>query len=477
MVDQRFRVYRFALDPTRTQCEAFGHHAGAARWAYNYGLAVKLEALRRHLMQVDELVTLGWTQSQAVKLATVKVPSKGEIQREWNRLKGDDTKGVDGVSPWWRTVSTYAFQSAWMDLDQAWKNWTDSLAGRRAGRPMKKPRFKKKNRCRDSFRLFGSIHLVTYRRLQVPRLGRIRLHGSGKRLQQALNRGAAIKSVTISRGGHRWYATVLVDEPVETPARATRRQRKAGRVGVDFGIYHLAVLSDGTRVNNPRHLRHAHKRLVNANRKLCRAKRGSANWQKAAAKLGRIHHEVAERRRAHLHQVTKQLASGWSTVAVEDLDVLGLTRSARGTVEKPGRSVRAKSGLNRSILDAAPREFRRQLEYKTAWYGSQLALCDQRFPSSKTCSACGEVKAKLPLADRMFNCEHCGLVLDRDVNAARNIAAAAVVAPDGGETLNARPPLHAAVVSNDAGRPRRSPTRPPRRSDPPAVLHALEQRI
>jgi putative transposase len=159
---------------------------------------------------------------------------------------------------------------------------------------------------------------------------------------------------------------------------------------------------------------------------------------------------VSERRAGWLHQLTKQLATGWAVVAVEDLNVAGMTASAKGTVEKPGRNVRAKSGLNRSILDVAPGEVRRQLTYKTSWYGSGLAVCDRWFPSSKTCSGCGAVKAKLALSERVFRCE-CGLVLDRDVNAARNIVAAALVAPDRGETLNARGGLVSPVVLRDDG--------------------------
>lgn len=115
-----------------------------------------------------------------------------------------------------------------------------------------------------------------------------------------------------------------------------------------------------------------------------------------------------------------------------------MTRSARGTLDQPGRNVRAKSGLNRAILDAAPGELRRQLvEYKTNWYGSSLKVIDRFFPSSQTCSACG-AKAKLTLADRVYRCAECGFIADRDVNAAINIAAQAAVAPGTEETLNAR---------------------------------------
>ncbi|MFV8142164.1 RNA-guided endonuclease InsQ/TnpB family protein [Mycolicibacterium senegalense] len=259
-----------------------------------------------------------------------------------------------------------------------------------------------------------------------------------KRLRRAIARGAVIQSVTISRGGHRWYASVLVKAVGHVPASASRRQRDAGTIGVDIGVNHLAALSDGTLVDNPRHLRRARGQLCRAQRALARTEKGSQRRRQAAARVGRLHHEVAERRASTLHELTKQLATGWHTVAIEDLNVAGMTRSARGTAEQPGRNVKAKAGLNRSILDVSPGELRRQLEYKTRWYGSSIALCDRWFPSSQTCSACG-ARVKLTLADRVFRCTACLLVIDRDVNAALNVAAHAVtVAPGTGETLNAR---------------------------------------
>ncbi|MEU5499803.1 RNA-guided endonuclease InsQ/TnpB family protein [Streptomyces griseofuscus] len=165
-------------------------------------------------------------------------------------------------------------------------------------------------------------------------------------------------------------------------------------------------------------------------------------------------------------------------MAIEDLNVAGMTRTARGALGKPGRRVKQKAGLNRAILDTAPGELRRQLTYKTFWYGSTLAVLDRWFPSSKTCSACGWQNPRLTLADRTFHCSNCALTIDRDLNAARNIAAHAVpvdrsVAPGRGETRNARgapvrPPGPRAGRQEAKKREDTSPTRPvpPRRSDP-----------
>ncbi|MFB7376327.1 RNA-guided endonuclease InsQ/TnpB family protein [Kitasatospora purpeofusca] len=141
---------------------------------------------------------------------------------------------------------------------------------------------------------------------------------------------------------------------------------------------------------------------------LARTVKGSARREKAKRRVGRLHHEVSVRRAAGIHQLTKRLATVFAVVAVEDLNIAGMTASARGTLERPGRNVRQKAGLNRSVLDAAPAEIRRQLTYKTSWYGARLAVCDCWFPSSKTCSACGEQDPRLTLADREYHCGHCG---------------------------------------------------------------------
>lgn len=385
----------------------------------------------------------------------MRVPSKQQIQHRWNRCKGDADAGIDGLCPWWRSSSTYAFQSAFADADQAWKNWLDSLTGQRAGRRVGLPRFKAKNRSRASFRLHHdvkspTIRLDSYRRLRVPRIGSLRLHDSAKRLSRALDRGGHISSVTIARGGHRWYASVLVDEPDTTPGRETQgngdtgppgpshAQVEAGRVGVDLGVHTLAALSTGETIPNPRHEQRARKRLVKAQRQLSRTQKNSHNRGKARERLARRHHELAESRKTSLHQVTKTLATRWGEIAVEDLAVQGMTASARGTIDTPGRGVRQKAGLNRAILDTAPGELRRQLAYKTRWYGSRLAVCDQWHPSSKTCSGCGTVKAKLSLSERTYTCQHCGLSLDRDINAAINIAEQAATSPPArGKTQNA----------------------------------------
>ncbi|MFJ7069735.1 IS607 family element RNA-guided endonuclease TnpB [Streptomyces sp. NPDC101115] len=505
------RAFKFALDPTPAQAEALARHAGGARWAFNYALGVKVSAHQRWRAEVAGLVAQGVEEAEARRRVKVPVPSKPQIQKRLNEVKGDSRvdgrlpEGVFGPErpcPWWHEVSTYAFQSAFADVDRAWKNWLDSLRGVRAGRKVGYPRFKKKGRSRDSFRLHHdvkkpSIRLVTYRRLRLPTIGEVRLHDSGKRLGRLVDRGGAVvQSVSVSRAGHRWYASVLCKVTVTVPEQPSRRQRERGTVGVDLGVKTLAALSQpldsadpgSVVIANPRHLARAEQRLTKAQRALSRTQKGSRRRDRARRKVARLHHEVAVRRESALHEVTKRLATAFAVVAVEDLHVAGMTASARGTREEPGRRVRQKAGLNRAVLDAAPGEFRRQLTYKTSWYGSRLAVCDRWFPSSKTCSACGWQNPRLTLADRTFTCPDCGLTIDRDLNAARNIARHAVVAdappvaPGRGETQNAR----RAPVRPDGpkaarhGATKREDTRPPgqvppQRSNPLASLHAHSQ--
>ncbi|MFB7312953.1 RNA-guided endonuclease InsQ/TnpB family protein [Streptomyces sp. NPDC056192] len=493
MKTEVLRAYRFTLDPTTEQEQTLLRWCGNSRLAFNYALAAKKASHEAWRTQVAELVEQGTPEVDARKKVKVPIPGKPTVQKAFLAERGDTRTETEGVCPWWHEVNTHVFQSAWIDADRAWKNWLDSFKGARAGRRVGYPRFKKRGRSRDSFRLHHdvkrpSIRLATHRRLRLPSFGEVRLHDSGKQLARTIGRGeAVIQSVTVSRGGHRWYASVLCKVTMDLPTRASKAQQKAGAVGVDLGVRYLAALSKpldrgdeaSAFVANPRHLKASSQRLTKAQRALARTQKGSVRREKAKRRVGRLHQQVAEQRKAALHQVTKKLTSRFATVAVEDLNVAGMTRSAKGTVENPGRKVRQKSGLNRSILDASLGEFRRQLTYKTSWYGSQLAVLDRWWPSSKTCSECGWRNPSLTLAERVFTCMQCGLIEDRDMNAARNIERHAVptpnsqVASDKGETQNARgadvSPVslrtgrQSALKREDTGHPGLVP---PQRSDP-----------
>jgi putative transposase len=266
----------------------------------------------------------------------------------------------------------------------------------------------------------------------LPRLGRLRTHESTRKLARRLEAGTArILSATVTCTAERWYVSFTV----EVQRRIPEPRHCGDIVGVDVGIHHLAVLSTGRVVPKPRPLDRAARRLRRLNRHLARrhgprAPDGSrrvpsAGWTQTRQRLARAHARVARIRRDGLHKLTSDMATSHGTIAVEHLTVSGMVRNRR---------------VARAIADAGLAELRRQLAYKTTWAGTRLVQADTFYPSSKTCSACGAAKAKLPLSVRVFCCEACGLRIDRDLNAARNLAALVnlVVARSGQETVNAR---------------------------------------
>jgi IS605 OrfB family transposase len=240
-----------------------------------------------------------------------------------------------------------------------------------------------------------------------------KLHGSARKLARRINNDTArIVSATVRCDGGRWYVsyTVEIERAEGVPALP------GSTVGVDVGIKHLAVLSTGGLVPNPRHLGDAQRRLRTLGRALSRKvgpdrradRRPSNRWRRAAARLTEAHARVANLRRDGLHKLTTRLTRKHGTVVVEDLNVTGMLAN-----RKPARH----------IAHAAFAEIHRQLAYKTEWNGGRLLVADRWYPSSKTCPGCGAVQAKPALSERADECEACGLVLDRDLNAARNLAA------------------------------------------------------
>lgn len=383
----------------------------------------------------------GLTEEQARKSIRVPTPTAYDFNawltetRNTHRTAAHNgllVPGRDALDhePWTHEVNRFVFTSGLRNADTAWSNWTASFKGTRAGRRIGYPRFKKRGVARESFtiahdRKRPGIRLTTTRRLRIPGLGEVRIHDHARGLQRKLRKGTVdITSVTVSRHGHRWYASLAVEEAIPTP-RLSKRKRAAGTVGIDLGVRKLAALSNGELVENPK-IKDAHaKKLAGLQRKLARSQKGSRNRAELVQKIGRLAHLEARRRQGYAHDLTNRLVKTWGVIGVEDLNVRGMTRSALGSIEKPGKNVRAKTGLNRSILDVAPRQIRRLLEYKAAWSGTRLIVIDRFAPTSKKCSNCRAVKAKLSRGARTFKCEYCGLLLDRDVNAAINIAALA----------------------------------------------------
>ncbi|GAA2706050.1 IS607 family element RNA-guided endonuclease TnpB [Micromonospora olivasterospora] len=393
--------YRFALDLSPGQERAVLAHAGAARVAHNWALA-RVKAV---LDQRAAERTYGVPDEQLTPSVSWSLPA---LRRAWNAAKAE-------VAPWWAECSKEAFNTGLDALARALKNWSDSRTGKRAGRPVGFPRFKSRRRTTPSVRFTTGTIRVAPDRMHVvlPRLGRLKLHESARKLARRLEAGTArIMSATVRRDGERWHVCFTVD--VERADRVPAEPMSV--VGVDVGIAHLAVLSTGELVPNPGHLAAAQRRLRALGRVLSRRTgpdrrtglRPSNRWQRAVARLGRAHARVANLRRDGLHKLTTRLAAEYGTVVVEDLNVSGMLRNRR---------------LARHIADAGFAELRRQLAYKTGWNGGRLIVADRWYPSSKTCSGCGTVKTKLALSERTYTCTTCGLSLDRDLNAAHNLAA------------------------------------------------------
>jgi putative transposase len=258
------------------------------------------------------------------------------------------------------------------------------------------PRFKSKKNSLGSFRLTGSIH-VFEKAIQLSRLGVLRLKERGYLLVD----GVKVLSATVSEQGGRWFVSVQVE--MDLPDLGQTAKPVAG---VDLGILALATVSDGTRIENPRALKHSLRKIKRLQRSVSRRQTGSANRRKAIAKLVKAHLRVANIRKDTLHQVTSLLAKTKSAVVLEDLNVSGMMKNHH---------------LAQAIADVGFHEFRRQMSYKGEWYGCEVQVADRFYPSTKRCSRCGNVKAEFDLSERVYECEVCGLIIDRDLNAALNL--------------------------------------------------------
>lgn len=272
--------------------------------------------------------------------------------------------------------------------------FTNFFAGR-----TDRPSFKKKGVARESFRLSSGEFSIDGKRIRVPKIGWIRMR------EELRWNDARTVSVTISRRAGRWFASVQCELP-EVPAWTPAILQST--IGVDVGVREF-VLSDATRHEVPRGLRGVQRRLKRAQQSHSRKQRGSKNRVKARAKVARLHARVADARADWLHKLTADLTDRHSRIVIEDLNVRGMVKNRH---------------LALSIADASFGEFRRQLDYKTSDRGTVLIVADRWFPSSKTCSACSaKTKQKLPLGVRTWTCETCGAGHDRDLNAAKNLAA------------------------------------------------------
>ena len=386
-----FEAVKVALDPSPAQERLLLSHAGAARFAFNAGLA--------HVKAgIDTGAKPEWSYYALV--------------RWWNANKDALAVNADGT-PWWAENSKEAANTGLRSLASALSNWVKSRRGARKGRRVGFPRFKAKDRATPRFAYTtGSFGLIEGdpKALRLPKVGRVHcMENVAERVG-----GARVLRMTVSRRAGRWYASLTVER--DTPVAVCAP--KGGAVGVDLGVKTLATLSDGMIIDNPRPLKKVERKLKRAQKALSRKVKGSNRRAKARAKVARLHARVANVRADAIHKATTMIARTYSTVCIEDLHVAGMVKNHH---------------LAKAVSDAAFGEFRRQLEYKTARTGAALRVIDRWYPSSKTCSKCGRVKAKLSLNERTYRCDGCGLTMDRDLNAAVNI----LVAGSAPETQNA----------------------------------------
>lgn len=394
------QAYRFALDPNPGQESALRSHCGSQRFAFNWGLGKikanlsQREAEASYGMGGDELTPLvGW--------------SAYGLRKDWNQAKHE-------VAPWWAENSKEAYSSGLANLASALKNWRDSRVGRRQGRRLGFPRFKGKRAglsCRFTTGSFGLVD-QDRRHVRLPRIGVVRTHESTRTLARRVEKGTArIRSATVSYRARRWF----VSFSVEITRNDSTPTRPGTTLGVDLGIKSLAVLSTGEVIANPRHLEVAQRELRRLQRQASRrqgpdrrhGQKASNRWSKTQARIRKLHADVANARRDGLHKLTTRLVRTYGAIVLEDLNVSGMVTNRR---------------LARHVAGVGMAELRRQIEYKAAWAGVRVHIADRWYPSSKTCSGCGVVKAKLRLSDRVFACSSCGTSMDRDLNAARNLA-------------------------------------------------------
>ena len=414
--------YRFALDPTPAQADALLSHAGGARVAYNTMLA----AVKANLDQ--RAAERSYGVAEAALTPAMSWSFQG-LRYDWNRRKhtvavGDERHAV---------VAAKLQRGLCQRVPGAVRSVVH-LGGvedehpPRAGHGI--PRFKTKARAVKKFSFTtGAIRVEPDRaHITLPRLGAIKTHEPTRKLARRIEAGTArILTATVRWRRGRWLVsfTCIVQRDVGRPAHVKADARV---VGIDAGVKDLLVVADPAggelyRDRAPRELKDALRQLRALQRKAARQvgpwdettrrkQNPSHGWLRTQREIGRTHGRVANLRADRLHKLTTRLSQTHQVIGAETLAVKNMM--AAGGARK--------RGLNRSLADAGLGELFRQLDYKSGWYGARVIKADRWFPSSKLCSGCGVVKAELHLAQRTYACDSCGLVVDRDLNAAVNLA-------------------------------------------------------
>ncbi|KAB7661662.1 RNA-guided endonuclease InsQ/TnpB family protein, partial [Plesiomonas shigelloides] len=372
---KRLQAFKFQLRPNGQQERDMRRFAGACRFVFNKSLALQ-----------NENHEAGNKFLSYVKMAAWLV--------EWK--KAPETQ-------WLKESPSQPLQQALKDLERAYKNFFQKRASF--------PRFKKRGHS-DSFRYPQGVKLdQANNRISLPKLGWISYRNSREVVGE-------VKNVTVSQSCGKWYVSIQTEYEVTEPTHSS-----TSMVGLDAGVAKLATLSDGTIFEPVNSFKSNQKKLARLQRAMSRKVKFSNNWNKAKRKVQNLHSRIANIRRDYLHKVTTTISKNHAMIVIEDLKVSNMSKSAKGTAEQHGRNVRAKSGLNRSILDQGWFEFRRQLEYKQLWRGGQVLAINPAYTSQK-CACCGHTAKENRQSQSKFECLACGYIANADVNGARNILAA-----------------------------------------------------
>ena len=302
---------------------------------------------------------------------------------------------------WLAEAPIHPLQQKLKDLERAYSNFFAKRADF--------PRFKKKGQG-DSFRYPDPKQIKldqANNRIFLPKLGWLRYRNSRKVLGD-------LRNVTVSLSGGKWFVSIQTEREVEQAIP------RGGAVGIDMGIARFATLSDGTFYAPLNSFKRHEVALRKAQQAMSRKVKFSNNWKKAKARAQRIHSRIGNVRRDYLHKASTAISKNHAMVCIEDLQVRNMSKSAAGTADAPGSNVRAKSGLNKSILDQGWFEFRRQLDYKLAWNGGHLVVVPPQ-NTSRTCPACGHVSADNRQTQARFLCVECGFEENADLVGAINI--------------------------------------------------------
>jgi len=362
------RAYKTELEVNNKQRTKLMQYAGTARFVYNWALLDRIESHQNNLST-----------------------NKYEQEKRFNAVKKERY-------PWLKEICYKVTEQEFTNCDLAFSNFFRSW--KKGDKLVGYPKLKSRKEGIGKFTLRGKI-IIESNRIKLPRLDWLKL----KEVNYLPISGIKILSATISeRAGH-WFVSVQADTLKEIiPLGLTDKV-----IGVDLGIKILATCSDGKVFENPKALNKSEKKLAHLQREVSRRVKGSKNRTKSKKKVARLHYRISNIRQYALHEVSNYLTvkAKPKVIVLENLNVKGMVRNRH---------------LSKAISDASFSELRRQIEYKAKWYGEKVVIADRFYPSSKTCSECGNVKPLLKLSERTFVCEVCGAVMDRDFNASLNLA-------------------------------------------------------